>query len=172
MLAVLDKPTCYHSLYQQAGSQSISYFSCYYANTWQKQLSGGKVYGPRLSPACWRRCGRVDQFTSHDRKWRKGMPGLGGSLLSPSYSICPTPNCELMSHTHVWVFHSQWTHAGDGSKDVTSLQSRWQWRLTTACSHKQSLGIFISFLSLPFWVSPKVTWSLDVHEHLFICLFI
>lgn len=117
---------------------------------------------------------QADQFTSRDRKWRKGMPGLGGSLLSPSYSICPTPNCELMPHTHVRVFHSQWTHSGDGStkdtsKNVTSLQSRWQWRLTTASSHKQSLRIFISFLSLPFWVSPKVACSLDVYEHLFIC---
>lgn len=56
----------YHSLYQQATHQQcISYLSCFYANTWQKQLRGGKVWLMAQSGMLGK-CGGVDQFASHD----------------------------------------------------------------------------------------------------------
>lgn len=127
MLAFLDRPRCYHSLYQQAGSQCISYFSCHYANTWQKHLCQEGKFVAHSS--VWHAGeGVAERISSHHmtRSGGKGMPELDGSLLFPFYSMCPTAGCELMPHTHIRVFHSQWIHSGDSStkdtsKDMTSL---------------------------------------------------
>ena len=56
----------------------------------------------------WRRgIGSRHVTGSGGRACQSSVEELGGSLLSPFYSICPTPDCELMPPTHIRVFLSQ-----------------------------------------------------------------
>lgn len=100
----------YHSLYQQATRQQcISYLSCFYANTWQKQLRGGR-FGSWLSLACW---GSVAGWISLCH-----MTTAWWFSPFPIYSICPAHYCELVLPTFR-TFHSQLIHSGDASTNTS-----------------------------------------------------
>lgn len=114
MLTFLDKPRCYHSLYQQADSQCISYSSCYSANTWQKQLC------------------QEEKFMAHaqssllEKVWRSGSVHITWLEVEGRHArarwFSPLPFLLHLPHPRLWA-HATYSHSGF----PLSVNPLWRW---------------------------------------------